>query len=284
MARINRLFGVGVGVVLGQGGRPLAYFSRALGPKHLSISVYEKEMLDVLMAVKKWNSYLSAIDIAQLFMDNVLKLHGMPKTIVSDRDKILMSTFWKELFRKQGASLKAFTAYHPQIDGQTEAVNKCLKSYLTCMKPPFRHLYLVGTSLVETVDRSLKAREAAMNMLKFYLSRVQNKLKLLADKKRSDREFKEGDWLVKRIRAMAYQLLLPPLAKIHPTFHVSQLKKHIGESPATLQLPNLSSDGTMAKKPVSVLDRRMVKRSNLAITEVLVNWSNTFLEDAIWEV
>ena len=48
----------GIGAVLSQGGRPVAYFSKALSSQHQTLSVYEKEMMVVLVAVKKWNSYL----------------------------------------------------------------------------------------------------------------------------------------------------------------------------------------------------------------------------------
>ena len=48
----------GIGVALSQGGRSIAYFSKGLSPKHQVLSVYEKEMLAILAAVKKWNAYL----------------------------------------------------------------------------------------------------------------------------------------------------------------------------------------------------------------------------------
>jgi len=72
----------------------------------------------------------NTIKVADLFIVMVCKLHGMPKSIVSDRDPIFMSNFWKERFRLSGTKLRMSFAYHPQSDGQTEAVNKILQQYL----------------------------------------------------------------------------------------------------------------------------------------------------------
>lgn len=62
----------------------------------------------------------TTISIAQLFFDNIVKLHGLPKTIVSERDIIFVSHFWKEHFKKYKVNLNFTTTYHPQSDGQTE--------------------------------------------------------------------------------------------------------------------------------------------------------------------
>lgn len=74
-------------------------------------------------------SHYTSKNEAQVFFENIFKLHGLPNSIVSDRDKVL----WQELFEKIGIGLHMSTAYHPQTDGQTERVNKCLESYLRCM-------------------------------------------------------------------------------------------------------------------------------------------------------
>jgi hypothetical protein len=72
----------------------------------------------------------SARDIARLFIDNIFKLHGMPQSIVSDRDPRFMSQFWTSLFDILGTQLRSSSAYHPQTDGQTERTNRTLETML----------------------------------------------------------------------------------------------------------------------------------------------------------
>jgi hypothetical protein len=75
--------------------------------------------------------FTSAI-VTQIFMDIIFKLHGMPNSIVSDKDPTFTNNFWQELFKLQHTQLHLSTTYHPQTDGQTEVVNKCLETYLRC--------------------------------------------------------------------------------------------------------------------------------------------------------
>lgn len=70
---------------------------------------------------------------AKLFLDHIYRLHGLPVSILTDRDKIFTSSFWRELFKALGVQLNLTFAYHPQSDGQTERLNQCLENYLRCM-------------------------------------------------------------------------------------------------------------------------------------------------------
>jgi hypothetical protein len=66
----------------------------------------------------------TATSVAQVFFDNIFRLHGIPTTIVCDRDLAFTSKFWQELFELQGARFNLSSSYHPQMDGQTEVVNR----------------------------------------------------------------------------------------------------------------------------------------------------------------
>ncbi|XP_039004684.1 uncharacterized protein LOC120131872 [Hibiscus syriacus] len=171
---------------------------------------------------------------------------------------------------------------------------------LYAQEPPVHLPYMAGESVVASVDRSLQQQETAIKTLKFHLQRAQQRMKNQADKKRTDREFNIGDWvrgcqklapkwfgsflIVKKVGKVAYKLQLPNGSKVHPVFHVSQLKKHIGTEVYQPELPVIGSDGAISKEPLRILERRMVKRGNRAVTEMLVEWTNSFPEDATWEV
>jgi hypothetical protein len=87
--------------------------------------------------------------VSQFFMDNIFKLHGMPHSIVSDRDFTFTNNFWQELFKLQGTQFHLSTTYHPQTDGQNKIFNKCLETYLWCFSYDRQHQWDMWLPLVE---------------------------------------------------------------------------------------------------------------------------------------
>ena len=73
---------------------------------------------------------VDAEETAQLFIDNIFRLHGMPDSIVSDRDTRFTGRFMTALCQKLGIQQKKSTAYHPQSDGQTERMNRVIEEML----------------------------------------------------------------------------------------------------------------------------------------------------------
>ncbi|KAJ3684806.1 hypothetical protein LUZ61_013970 [Rhynchospora tenuis] len=258
-----------------------------------------KEVLMVVVdRLTKYSHFLplshpySTASVAQVFLDNIYKLHGLPTSIISDRDPIFTSQFWKELMTKLGVQLNLSTSYHPQTDGQVEGVNQCVEAYLRSMvfqqqkkwvkwvplaeywyntnfhsslnTTPFKALYGYDPPVlaldsaprcsVESVNDMLRQRQQMLVNLKIQLIKAQERMKKFADTKRSERQFHKGDWA------------------------------RIGSGQAvTPSVPIVSSSVPTVQEPVAILARRLVKRRNNPIAQILVQWKDQPPEEATWE-
>jgi hypothetical protein len=87
-----------------------------------------------------------------------------------------------------------------------------------------------------------------------------------------------------RVGNRAYRLQLPAGVKIHPVFHVSQLKLHLGSKAIpSPDLPLVHEDGTIKTGPSLVLQVRQIPRNNVAVVQWQVQWENLSPEEATWE-
>ena len=71
-------------------------------------------------------------EIANIFLREIWRLHGLPSSVVSDRDSRFQSKFWLEVMDALKVDVRLSMAFHPQTDGQTERVNQILEQYLRC--------------------------------------------------------------------------------------------------------------------------------------------------------
>ena len=172
-----------------------------------------------------------APEVAKLFMNNVVKLHGVPESIVSDRDTRFTSMFWKSLWEQLGTKLHMSTAYHPQCDGQTERANRvleeALRAYVSPLhddwddhlavlefannssvsvssgKTPFELNYgeiprmpidmLINDTNVASVEQLLNVMKSDIEQAKLNLSQAQQRQQRYANEHRRDYEFNVGD-------------------------------------------------------------------------------------------
>jgi len=92
---------------------------------------------------------LTSAGLADLFLKDVVRLHGLPSDIVSDRGTIFVSQFWTTLMKSMGIQQKLSSSYHPQTDGQTERVNQCVEQYIRCYSDYLQQNWLSNLPLAE---------------------------------------------------------------------------------------------------------------------------------------
>ena len=179
------------------------------------------------------------------------------------------------------------------------------------MVPPIHIPYTHKDSPVEAVDHYLTLREDIFKEIRNNLLQAQHRMTQRANKKRSERSFSMGDsvyvklqpyrqhsvhkrichklsakyygpyTIIQKIGTVAYKLQLPASAAIHPVFHVSQLKQHVGHHAVHSDLPNSQQPSLL--QPLQIVKRRMRKSGNIAITQLLVVWKDLPLIEATWE-
>ncbi|KAA0062125.1 pol protein [Cucumis melo var. makuwa] len=177
---------------------------------------------------------------AQLYMSEIVRLHGVPVSIVSDRDARFTSKFWKGLQTTMGTRLDFSTAFHPQTDGQTERLNQVLEDMLRACALEFpgswdSHLHLMefayNNSYQATIGMApfealygkccrspvcwgevgeqrlmgpelVQSTNEAIQKIRSRMHTAQSRQKIYADVRRKDLEFDVGDKVFLKVAPM----------------------------------------------------------------------------------
>nr|GEU71875.1 putative reverse transcriptase domain-containing protein [Tanacetum cinerariifolium] len=245
--------------------------------------------------------------LARIYINEIVARHGVPVSIISDRDGRFASHLWQALQKALGTKLNMSTANHPETDGQSERTIQTLKDMLRACVVDFggswdTHLPLVEFSYNNSYHKSIKcapfealygrkcrspliwtkigesqligpkiAQETTEKIfqIKERLKTTRSCQKSYADKRQKPLEFKVGDRVLLKV---AYRLKLPQeLSCIHDTFHVS-LKKCLAESDAQIPLEEIKVDENLrfVEEPIEIVERdvKKLKRRRIPLVKV----------------
>ncbi|GJW49056.1 putative reverse transcriptase domain-containing protein [Tanacetum coccineum] len=219
--------------------------------------------------------------LTRLYIKEIVSRHGMPISIISDRDSHFIYRFWQSLQSALGTQLDMSMAYHPETDGQTpfEALygRKCRspvcwaevgdrqRSYANVRRMPLEF---------QVVDRVMLKVSPHKGVIQF---RKQGKLN-----PRYIGPFK----ILERIGPMAYKLeLLEELSNVHNTFHDSNLKKCLSNESIVIPMKELRLDDKLnfVEEPVEIMDREVKQLKQSHIPIVKVRWNSKRGLEFTWE-
>ncbi|QRW25741.1 Retrotransposable element Tf2 protein [Rhizoctonia solani] len=257
-------------------------------------------------------STASAIDIANLFITYVWKLHGLPRSTISDRGPTFNAKFICHLYKRLDIKPLYSTAYHPQTDGQTEQIQQEAKIFI-CMFGNHQQSDWKTEELVPNADEHAEYLEKGYNEVKAALSLSQEKMKYFYDQRhRKEEEIQVGDkvWLshqnistdrpsiklshkklgpylvVKKIGLHAYKLQLPHTMRIHPVFHINLLTKfhpnpHRRNPPQPA--PIITEEGKEEYEVEKILDSKWKGQGKTKKLWYLVKWKGYDKGSNLWE-
>ena len=225
-------------------------------------------------------------------MNHIVSLHGMPVSIISDRDPRFTSRFWKGLMKELGVKLNLSTSFHPQTNGQSERTIQTLEDMLrSCVLQSKGHWneylpleeFTYNNSYHSSIEMSLY--EALYGRVFLKLSPWKGVVRFGKRWKLSPRYIEPFE-IVERIGPMAYRLdLSEKLSQVHNVFHISMLRKYIYDPSHVLETPEieLRDDLSYEEQPVQILGREEKELRNKTISLVKVLWRNHLVEEATWE-
>ncbi|KAL3523596.1 hypothetical protein ACH5RR_016430 [Cinchona calisaya] len=211
-----------------------------------------------------------------MYMDHIVRPHGVPVSIVSDRDPRFVSGFWESFQRAMGTNLKISTAFHPQIDGQTERTIQTLEDmlracaidfkgnwdeYLTLIEFSYNNSYQasIGMAPYEALygrkcrsplywDEVGEKQITGPELIQLTLEKIplirerikiaQDRQKSWADLKRRDLEFQQGDFVYLKVTPMKRVIRFGKKGKLSPRYiGPFEILNRVGDLAYRLALP-----------------------------------------------
>ncbi|GKC48763.1 putative reverse transcriptase domain-containing protein [Tanacetum coccineum] len=258
--------------------------------------------------------------LTRQYLKEVVSRHGVPVSIIFDRDGRFASHFWLSLHKALGTRLDMSTAYHPQTDGQCERTIQTLEDMLRASVLDFgkgwdKHLSLVEFSYNNSYHTSINVApfEALYGCNRIQAGR--DRQKSYVDVRRKPFEFPVGykvmlkvsPWkgvirfgkrgklnpcyigpfkIIAKVGIVAYRLELPEqLSRVHSTFHVSNLKKFLSEETLAILLNEIQINDNLqfTEEPVEIMDREVKRLKQSRILIVKVRWNSRRGPEFTWE-
>nr|GFB63655.1 putative reverse transcriptase domain-containing protein [Tanacetum cinerariifolium] len=200
--------------------------------------------------------------LEKLYLKEVVARHGIPVSIICDRDPRFASRFWRTLQKDLGTSLDMSTAYHPETDGQSERTIQTLEDMLRACLINFGKEIMQETT--EKIIQIKQRMEAARDRKKSY-----------ADLKRKPMEFQVGDKVILKVSPWKGVVRFGKRGKLNPrvhnTFYVSNLKKCHADKPLAVPLDGLHVDDKLhfVEEPVEIMHREVkrLKQSRIPLVK-----------------
>ncbi|GJX57353.1 putative reverse transcriptase domain-containing protein [Tanacetum coccineum] len=232
--------------------------------------------------------------LARMYLKEVVTRHGIPVSIICDRDPRFASNFWRSLQKALGTNLDMSTAYHPQTDGQSERTIQTLEDMLHACVIDFgngwvKHLLLVVFSYNNSYHTSIKA--ASFEALYGQKCRspvcwAEKGVVHFGKQRKLNPRYVGPFKVLEKFGSIAYKLELPPeLSRVHNTFHVSNLKKCYSDEPLVIPLEGLHIDDKLRfmEEPIEIMDQEVNRLKKIRIPIVKVRWNSRRGPEFTWE-
>ncbi|CEO95067.1 hypothetical protein PBRA_009599 [Plasmodiophora brassicae] len=197
--------------------------SGLLMPLPLPTQLWSSISMDFIMAhFIPCKETTTAEQLADLFLSNVFRLHGLPDDVTSDRGPQFVSKFWRQLLDRLGTRRNLSSARHPESDGQTERVNQVLEQYLRCyvnyQQDDWAQRLPIAEFAYNTASHSATGDLVMLRKGALQTGRPCDKLDVTM----------LGPYKVtKVVNKVAFELALPATCRMHNVFHSSLLEPYV---------------------------------------------------------